>query len=129
SKQLTKHSCMKTHHLLPALIGWATLGGLLSVPTRAATFRTYTDAVAGSYFFSQRVVWVGQQPPSESESKVLWLLLDEWRAGHFQPGFGKLDLFLTAYTNSPWAPALHANLGKFCRDRRLLRPALQHWQA
>ena len=57
---------MKTHRLLPVLIGWATLGGLSSVPARAATFSTYTDAVAGSYFFPKRVVWVGEQPPTES---------------------------------------------------------------
>src|SRR5437867_3770264 len=120
---------MKTHRLLPVLIAWSTLSGLLSLPARSATSRTYTVAVAGSYFFPQRVVWVGEQPPTESESKVLWLLLDEWRAGHFQPGFAKLELFLAAYTNSPWAPSLHANLGKFYRDRGLISPALEHWEA
>ena len=72
---------------------------------------------------------MGEQPPSESESAALWQILDGWRSSHFQIGLPDLEMFLEAYTNSPWAPSLHANLGKYYRDRGFISPALEHWAA
>jgi len=75
------------------------------------------------------VVWVGNQPPIESESQWLWQILDGWRASKYQIGLQDLELFLQGNTNSPWAPSLHANLGKFYLDQGRITPALEHWEA
>jgi hypothetical protein len=50
-------------------------------PTQGATFRSYGEAVAGSYFpTDQPLMWVGDQPPDEAESLSFWIVLDNWRA-------------------------------------------------
>src|SRR5437667_1695343 len=101
---------------LCSFLGCATLVGL-TAPSLAATFNSYAEAIAGSYFLTQQpIVWVGDQPPDETESLALWIVLDNWRANHYQAGADgaeDIELFLQAYTNSAWAPSLHANLGRF----------------
>src|SRR6266568_7617335 len=100
-----------------SLLSSAALLGFLSLPAQAATFTSYAEAISGSYFLlPQRFVWVGDQPPAESESEILWRLLDRWRASGYQSGLSEIELFVEAYPNSAWVPSLHANLGKFYRD-------------
>ncbi len=103
------------------------LAACLSLPAVAATFRSFTEAVSGSYFFQQPVYWVGEEPPSEAESQLLFKILDDWRVSQ-QIGLAELEAFLETYTNSVWAPSLHANLGKFYRDSGRYTPALEHWE-
>ena len=61
--------------VLCTLLAVAALSGWLSVPAHAAAD---ADAVSGTYFFPQRVVWVGEEPPSEEESKQLLDILQVW---------------------------------------------------
>src|SRR5919106_2507678 len=95
---------------LGSLSASAALLGLLAIPSRAATFDTYADAISGTPFFPLRMLWVGELPPDESESQSLWQILENWRASGHRAGLADLEMFLAAYTNSPWAPSLHANL-------------------
>src|SRR5436190_7499048 len=106
----------------------AALIGSLSVPARAATFNTYAEAISGTYYFPRPMLRVGEEPPSESESELLWQILDGWRASGQQSGLPDLEMFLEAYTNSPWAPSLHANLGKYYLDSGYITLALEHWE-
>src|SRR2546429_4843175 len=110
------------------LVGCVLLVACAPPSARAAQFNSYAEAVAGSYFFPQRVIWVGDQPPSESESRQLFQILDGWRASHRQAGLADIEMFLEAYTNSAWAPCLHSNLAKFYRDRGRYTLALGHWE-
>jgi len=117
------------HRIIFSLLAGAALGGLLPWSARAATFATWAEAVSGSYFLTQQpFVWVGDQPPSETESQELWIVLDNWRANGYRTGAQDIELFLQTYTNSPWAPSLHASLGKFYLDNGRITLALEHWE-
>src|SRR6266498_5355772 len=90
---------------------------LISGPKAAAQVAgSAADRISGSYFFQQRLDWVGDQPPSASESEYLWEILDGWRKSGKTIGLTDLEMFVAAYPDSPWAPSLHANLGKLFRD-------------
>src|SRR5439155_23092567 len=108
--------------------GWVLLLAFSPSSARAAQFNSFAEAVSGSYFLTQQpFLWVGAQPPDESESRDLWLVLDNWRSNGYRSGASDLELFLQTYTNSPWAASLHANLGNFYRDHGRITPALEHW--
>src|SRR2546426_7969068 len=90
----------------------AALGGWLSCSARAATFASWAEAVSGSYFLTQQpFVWVGEQPPSESESQELWIVLDNWRANGYRTGVQDIELFLQTYRSE------ERRVGKECRSR------------
>jgi hypothetical protein len=114
--------------VLCSLLVGAALTGLLSGPVCAATFNTYADAVSSTYFLPQRVVWVGEGPPAEEESKQLLDILQVWRDTQGLLGLADLEMYLAAYANSPWAPSLHANLALHYRSRGQTSVALEHWE-
>src|SRR6266699_5826123 len=72
------------------------------------------------------IVWVGNQPPSDTETVELW-----WDVMQFQTnassGLAALEAFVTNHVDSPWTPSLHSNLGYHYRKLGRDSLALEHW--
>jgi RHS repeat-associated protein len=51
------------------------------------------------------------------------------RTNGIQPALPMFEKFIADYPNSPWAPSLRANLGRYYREHGLYTRALEHWQA
>ena len=90
---------------------------------------TSADRITGGLFFGERIVQVGPQSASEVESRLVLDMLNLAAANQYANGLNNLEEYLAARTNSPWAPSLHAVLGKHYHSIGRDTLALQHWEA
>src|SRR2546426_6364942 len=103
----------------------ALIGLYWSVNSLAQPAGSAAERISRTYYFSQRLVWIGAQPPSDLESQLLLNMLEDWRVSKGRIGLGDLETFLKNYPSFPWAGSLRGNLGKYylSRGRTTLRLA------
>ena len=90
---------------------------------------TLEQRIQSEMAFPRRIVWVGEEPPSQAQSEALWQALVTMRTEGVQPGIAALEAFTSLYPESPWTPPLHANLGAHYERLGRLSLALPHWEA
>ncbi|HLX70603.1 MAG TPA: RHS repeat-associated core domain-containing protein [Verrucomicrobiae bacterium] len=88
----------------------------------------YADQISSARLFKGPLVWVGQMPPSSTESQELW------QAAGLDPSFGVTDkvyslvTFIQTHPDSAWTPSLEANLAWYFRSEGRYGQALEYWQ-
>ena len=116
----------KQQNLVQVLTTVALMAMLQSMS--AATI-DYAGEIMKAPLFLEPVVWVGQTPPSEAESKELWQAagLDPNSTGGDK--IGGLEAFIQKHPESPWTPSLRCNLANYYSQKGYFTPALENWQA
>src|SRR2546422_10614637 len=89
----------------------ALIGLYWSVNSLAQPAGSAAERISRTYYFSQRLVWVGAQPPSDLESQLLLNMLEDWRGNTGRNGLGELGKGLKNYSTSPAGASLRAKLG------------------
>jgi RHS repeat-associated protein len=125
--KFTLGRCIKTNALY-AILGVVMLA-IFSVRGMAADANDYTARLLQSKMFKGPLVWVGTTPPSEAESKALWLLAEKVQASHDPDGMQEFEGFIAQYPQSPWVPSIRANLAYYYRWTGRYTPALHEWEA
>ena len=108
------------------IIGWlACATGPLFAANRQSEL---AQKIINEPAFPYRLVWAGDQTPSENESQALWDALQIMRETGVRAGITRLELFVAANPHSPWTPALQSNLAQFYRRHGRYSLALPHWE-
>jgi RHS repeat-associated protein len=79
--------------------------------------------------FYQHLAWIGETAPEEGDNRPLWTAMAGLRLGNVPEGMASLERFLAQRPDSPWAPSLHANLGRYDCEHGCYSSALEHWEA
>ena len=111
---------------------WAALGlaALCVCPVRADVQNiSYSDKIRQHVFFGRPLMWVGETPPSEEESRQLWDAMGGAQRGKLPDLAPGLSEFVKAHPASPWRPAVENCLGTSYRDQGYFSLALDHWEA
>jgi hypothetical protein len=85
------------------------------------------ERITQARVFYQPIVWVGQTPPDQADSQSLWTALGVFISLGVEPGIEAIEAFIQSFPDSPWAPALHSNLGKYYLEQGAFSQALDHW--
>jgi hypothetical protein len=109
--------------LLTVGLTLATTGPLVAQTT------DYAGQVTQSRLFVQPLVWVGTQPPPDSESLELLGDVGIFKSDGVKAGFAALEHFLVEHPQSAWAPALEVNMAGYYRRQGGYTPALSHWES
>jgi len=102
---------------------------VLGATTALAASTDSASQVAQERLFAEPLVWVGTQPPPDSESFELLGAIGIFKSGGVQAGFKSLEFFLTEHPHSAWAPALEVNMAEYYRRSGHYSLALSHWQS
>jgi hypothetical protein len=94
----------------------------------AQRFESYAHAVGGGLYFHRPLEWIGSQPPTEQESRLLFEALELWLASGKPSEPIEIEQFLGQVPDSPWAASLHASLGHHYFDHGRYSMALRHWE-
>ena len=78
--------------------------------------------------FYQNLTWVGNAPPAQSENRALWTEIQNMQSHGVEATLPALEKFIADNPESPWAPSLRANLGRYYREHGRYTKALQHWE-
>jgi RHS repeat-associated protein len=111
---------------------WVVLGlALLCLwPARAdVTDDNYADKIRRSRFVGQPLVWIGDAPPSEQESRVLWEAMGAGQSPPRPDIAASLEGFVKAHPQSPWRASIEDRLGTYYQDSGYFSLALSHWEA
>ncbi len=90
--------------------------------------QTVHEQITAMPAFMEPVIWVGTQPPSESESQRLWEALKSLKKPGKADRLKEVEGFLTDYPDSAWIPSLKANLAVFHRSMGRYSAALHSWE-
>lgn len=114
---------------------WEAAFGLLAIlawvgtaSAQANQAEDYVGKITRGRHFETPIVWVGQTPPGQQESKALWQALDVGQSKDFSQMVVNLEAFVEKHTNSPWSPSIHADLGQYYLREGYLSLALSHWR-
>jgi RHS repeat-associated protein len=89
---------------------------------------SYADKVSRSRSVGQPLVWVGDTPPSEQESRELWEAMGDGQMKTRQDVAASLEGFVKAHPQSSWRPAIEERLGSYYRGTGYFSLALSHWE-
>jgi RHS repeat-associated protein len=93
-----------------------------------ATSIDYTHQVTQSWLFPDPLVWVGAQPPSQTESSEVLGVVGVFNSGGVQAGYLALGKFLAEHPHSAWTPDLEVHLAGYYRSEGRYTQALSHWE-
>ncbi len=88
-----------------------------------------TDRLFETRLFAQPLVWVGQNKPSDAESKMLWSAFGVEKSRPLGDSIPDIESFIASNPSSAWTPSLNCNLGDYYREKGYFSQALSHWQA
>jgi hypothetical protein len=118
---------MKPQSTAPILPVFLSLTLLATSPLPAAE-SDLAARISGMPVMYQHLLPVGAAQPTDAESAILLADLQQVRKAGIEPGLPSLEQFISEHPNSPWLPSLHANLGRYYRERGLYSKALKHWE-
>src|SRR5947207_2965422 len=117
---------MKTNQLLSRCVAGFLLFCVATLAEDSSKEKTADAQIVEGSFLIEQIIWVGEQPPAEMESRELLAILQHLD----QPDWpAKLEKFVEANPASPWLPALRNALAALYRRTGRYTPALNHWEA
>jgi RHS repeat-associated protein len=90
--------------------------------------RDLTSEIASAPVFYQNLVTVGDTVPSQVENQALWQTVADMKLHGAESNVPALEQFMAAYPDSPWTPALEANLARYYYEHGRYTRALELWQ-
>ena len=87
------------------------------------------DRISRSSAFYQPLFCVGNTPPADAENQENWAEVEKINVRGAGPSIGFLEQFVSDHPASPWAPSIHANLGRYYAERGRYTKAIGHWTA
>jgi hypothetical protein len=100
----------------------------LSADTNTNTI-SYTQKLQQIGQIRQRLVWLGESAPSETESQELWEAFGDNKQKPLTELIGSLEGFVKAHPDSPWRFSLEVNLGELYLKSGYFSLALDRWEA
>ena len=88
-----------------------------------------TVRISRAHVLYQPLALVGTTPPTEAENQVLLAELEKMKKRGLAPSVPAVEQFVANYPNSPWVPALQANLGRYYKEHGRYTEAMRQWKA
>ncbi len=112
----------RIHYIgLVVAIGWVSISSL-----KAEENIPLIKSIEQAPGFSQNLVWLGKQEPTEVENQRLLTIMQNLDKPTWMSG---VESFLSEYPKSPWAASLHDAYASFCRETGRTTTALEQWEA
>jgi RHS repeat-associated protein len=86
------------------------------------------EQISHASLFKQPLLWVGNVPPSASQSAALLEDINVFKTQGQQAGFSSLEQYVETCPNSSWTPALEVHLAEHDRAIGRYSEALAYWQ-
>src|SRR5947209_12414613 len=103
----------RTQRFTAFALGLTLMFGIQAKAAEAGSDQPLVARISNASVFYQDLRWLGQTPPAPAENALLWSIIEKMRKEGTRPSLPALEEFVATYTNSPWLPALRANLARY----------------